>query len=142
MINPDKDVNVTVNGTYGNGTIVITIPKNMTGNVTVTIGNETFDVPIENGTVTIPLPGDLPAGDNTVIIKYPGDENYNPFDIPDINVTVPKADIDPDKDVNVTVVDPSASNATVEIIVPPKATGNITITLMVLIIMLLLKMVL
>ncbi len=128
-INPNKDVDVGVNGTYGNGTIVITVPKNMTGNVTIIIGgNVTVNVPIENGTVIINLPEDLPAGNHTVVIKYPGDENYDPFNVTDINITIPKADIDPDKDVNVTMLDPSVGNATVEISVPKGMTGNITIT--------------
>ena len=30
------------------------------------------------------LPGDLPPGNHTVVIKYPGDENYDPFNSTDI----------------------------------------------------------
>ena len=46
-----------------------------TGNVTVTVGNKTYNATVENGKATISVP-DLAKGDNAVNVTYNGDGNY------------------------------------------------------------------
>ena len=62
--------------------VVIQMPENATGNVTVTVGNKTFEVPIgPDGKVTIPKDNLTDADGNNFTISYPGDDNYAPFDV-------------------------------------------------------------
>lgn len=65
------------NTTYGNVSGVITIPENITGNVTVKVDNVTYGtVNITNGTGNFTLDNVTPGNHNITII-YPGNENYN-----------------------------------------------------------------
>ncbi len=65
------------NTTYGNVSGVITIPDNITGNVTVKVDNVTYGtVNITNGTGNFTLDNVTPGNHNITII-YPGNENYN-----------------------------------------------------------------
>ena len=62
--------------------IVIQMPEGATGNVTVTVGNKTFEVPIgPDGKVTIPKDNLTDADGNNFTISYPGDDNYAPFNV-------------------------------------------------------------
>jgi predicted outer membrane repeat protein len=58
-------------------TIVFHAPSDAKGNVTVTIGNKTYDGELVNGTVSILVP-ELAQGSNNVIIAYSGDDSYAP----------------------------------------------------------------
>ncbi|WP_407378487.1 Ig-like domain repeat protein, partial [Methanobrevibacter sp.] len=60
-----------------NATITVSLPEYATGNVTATVGNETYTAPVVNGTATISIP-DLAAGNYSVPVTYSGDEKYNP----------------------------------------------------------------
>lgn len=75
-IAPALDIE-TENITYGdNETITIILSENVTGKINVTVGNETFtDLEIEKGTVNITI-SNLSAGNYTVNVIYPGNENY------------------------------------------------------------------
>ena len=59
-----------------NATIIVKLPNDATGDVNVTIGNETFSVLVENGTAKVNIK-DLPAGDYKITVTYTGDGNYN-----------------------------------------------------------------
>ncbi|WP_407432341.1 Ig-like domain repeat protein, partial [Methanobrevibacter sp.] len=63
-----------------NNTLTVTVPENATGNVTLTVGNETLVAPIENCVATFDL-SDVPAGDYNATVSYPGDDKYTGFDI-------------------------------------------------------------
>uniref|UniRef100_UPI003868E6C8 Ig-like domain repeat protein n=1 Tax=Methanobrevibacter sp. TaxID=66852 RepID=UPI003868E6C8 len=114
------------NVTYGNETvIVVTLPEDATGNVTVKI-NDTYYVfdtqNLTDGKAT--MPGIiLPAGNYTVEATYNGDENYT-VNTNSTNFTVYKA-----KPVlNITVEDIYyGEEANITVTVPDGVTGNITI---------------
>ena len=83
-IDPTVNVNAD-NITYGETeTIEITVPKDATGTVNVTVtdkdgNNRTFtDLPVgKDGTVSVPV-DNLAAGDYDVAVDYSGDKNHNP----------------------------------------------------------------
>ena len=61
---PKEGVNI---DELGNGTIIVAVPDNATGNVTVQIGNNTYIAPVENGTARIDLVGELPGTYNATV---------------------------------------------------------------------------
>ena len=80
----DVPANVTANlDDDGNKSdVVIQMPEGATGNVTVTVGNKTFEVPIgPGGKVTIPKDNLTDAEGNNFTVSYPGDDNYAPFNV-------------------------------------------------------------
>ncbi|WP_407420904.1 Ig-like domain-containing protein, partial [Methanobrevibacter sp.] len=92
VVNPKEKENATIRidapeVTEGeNLTITATLPKDATGNLTATVGDKTYTVPVENGTATLTIP-DLAAGNYTIPVTYSGDDKYNPV-TKDVNVTV------------------------------------------------------
>ncbi len=123
-LNPDDLKVDIINNTPGNVTLNITVPKNATGNITVTIGNETYNGTIENGSVIIKLPN-APIGNSTINITYGGDENYEPIAKQE-NITVDKYTLNPD-DIKTEILNNTYGNTTVKITVPENVTGDITI---------------
>ena len=73
----DTEFDVTVDeGKEGeNTTITVKVPKDATGNVTVTIDGQKYTAEIDNGTAVITVEN-LTAGDKTALIEYAGDANY------------------------------------------------------------------
>ena len=61
---PKEGVNI---DELGNGTIIVAVPDNATGNVTVQIGNHTYNATVENGTARIDLVGELPGTYNATV---------------------------------------------------------------------------
>ena len=81
------NVTVTVNRigyepdvTLDDKTLTVEVPENATGDITLIIGDETINAPIENGIATFDL-SDVPAGDYNASITYDGDRLYDGFDI-------------------------------------------------------------
>ena len=75
----DYDMNVTIpddSKPGANSTIIIDLPDDATGNVTVIVDGKNYTFPVENGTANITIP-DLPDGDHDIIINYTGDDKYN-----------------------------------------------------------------
>ena len=68
--------------------LVINLPKDATGNVTVNIGGKTITVPVVNGTAVIPE-NLLPAGNYTATLTYSGDDKYAPA-TKSFNITIEK----------------------------------------------------
>ena len=62
-----------------NFTITVKFPTDVTGNVTVTIGNQTVNGTLVNGTILLNFTG-LKAGTYNVLVTYSGDENYGRFE--------------------------------------------------------------
>ena len=83
---------IKVNDT-GNGTIIITVPENATGNVTVIINGENKTVNITNGTAVVDLNNITNAtpGENNVTIIYSGDDNNDGVEF-NVTVDIPKWD--------------------------------------------------
>uniref|UniRef100_UPI0038671DA9 Ig-like domain repeat protein n=1 Tax=Methanobrevibacter sp. TaxID=66852 RepID=UPI0038671DA9 len=84
-----------VNKTDGTATVVVKGPADAEGNVTVTVGNQTFTAPMQNGTAVVELT-DIPVGSHDVDVSYGGDDKYEavsnrthvnmPINLPTINV--------------------------------------------------------
>ena len=58
-----------------NATIIVNLPANATGSVSVTINNKSYNATINNGEAIITIP-DLAAGDYSATVIYSGDGNY------------------------------------------------------------------
>lgn len=62
---------------YGeDGEIVVTLPKDATGDVNITVDGKTHEIPVENGVAKLTL-SDLSGGNHDVNIVYSGDNKYN-----------------------------------------------------------------
>ena len=109
------------NITYGDKAVVeVTVPTDATGNVTVTIGNKTYTVPVSGGKGVLVVP-DLGAGNYTVKATYNGDDKYE-SSTNSTEMEVAKEILTPE---DVKVID--QGNGTVVVVVPENATGNVTI---------------
>jgi len=106
----------------GNGTVVVVVPGNATGNVTIKVGNDTFNATVINGTAIVNLTNVTPGVHNITVI-YSGDENHTNATV-DATVNIPKL-VTP---IDVTTVDVNVGDvATITVTVPEGATGTITI---------------
>ena len=63
--------------------LVINLPKDATGNVTVNIGGKTITVPVRDGKAVIPM-DNIAAGEYPVVIVYSGDDKYAPSNMTDV----------------------------------------------------------
>ena len=106
----------------GNGTVIVHVPENATGNITIKIGNNNFTGNISDGKAVINLTGMRPGEYNSTIV-YSGDENHsnvtfnatlhiNKYETP---ITVQVGDIKVD------------GTAVVTVTVPKDVLGNVTI---------------
>ena len=102
-----------------NGTIVVKLPENATGNVTVSVDGKIYNATVIDGVAVVEV-GNLTAGPKTVIVEYGGDGNYT-SDYAVSNFTVEKAKVIPD----IKVID--QGNGTVVVVVGDNATGNVTV---------------
>jgi hypothetical protein len=105
----------------GNGTVVITVPGNE-GNVTVKIGDETYNATVVNGTAVVTLTNATP-GVHEIDVAYSGDENHTGAST-NANVTIPKYETPMSIEVVPGKVD---ETTTVTVNVPENATGEVTI---------------
>ena len=108
----------------GNGTVVVVVPNNATGNVTITVGGENFTGEVINGTAVISVDNLVP-GNNTVEIMYSGDDTHTAVAV---NATI--NGIKYDAPINVTVNEvKEGETAIITVEVPVNATGNVTVTI-------------
>ena len=106
----------------GNGTVVVVVPKDATGNVTITINGTNYTAPVVNGTATFDLTNETP-GTYDITATYSGDKNYTSA-ATNGTVTIPKHPTPMSIEVNATVV----GNVTKVIVsVPENVTGNVTV---------------
>ena len=70
---PKEGINV---DDLGNGTVVVNVPDNATGNVTIKIGNHTYNATVVNGTATIDLVDEVPGAYNATVI-YTNNDGLN-----------------------------------------------------------------
>jgi hypothetical protein len=103
--------------------IVVTLPANATGSVTIEIDGQVITKDVDDGVVTFDVTG-LSAGNKTVVVSYSGDDNYD-SKVVTANFTVSKVE----SSVNVTVDAISVGDkAVIEITVPGDATGWVHVT--------------
>ena len=108
----------------GNGTVVVVVGDNATGNVTVKVGDKEFNATVVNGTAVVDV-GNLTPGNNTVEVIYSGDDAHTNATVVTV-INGPKYD----SPINVTVGEvKEGENATVTVTVPGNATGNVTVTI-------------
>ena len=60
----------------GNGTVVVVVPENATGNVTIKVGDKEYNATVANGTAVITLDNSTP-GTHEVEVIYSGDDNHD-----------------------------------------------------------------
>ena len=120
------DINVKTNVTptvidYGNGTVVVVVGDNATGNVTIKVGDKEFNATVVNGTAIVNITNVTP-GDHEVEVIYSGDGNHTNATVK-ANITAPKYDTP----INVDVGSIVNGTAVVTVTVPKNATGNVTV---------------
>ena len=106
----------------GNGTIIIDLPDNATGYITVLVGNKTYYAKVVNGTVSVDLANETPGKHNVTVI-YSGDEHHD-RQVVNIVVDIPKRETPISVDVNEIKV---GETAVITVNVPADATGDVTI---------------
>ena len=106
----------------GNGTVVVVVPNNATGNVTVKVGDKEFNATVVNGTAVVQLENVTP-GTHEVEVIYSGDDNYDNI-TSKANVTAPKYDTPIEVEIG-EAKEGEPVNITVR--VPENATGNVTV---------------
>ena len=60
----------------GNGTVIVNVPGNATGNVTIKIGDHTYNATVVNGTATVNLVDEVPGAYNATVI-YTNNDGLN-----------------------------------------------------------------
>ena len=105
--------------------IVASVISGATGNVTFTVGDKTETVWIKDGKATLTVKG-LVSGDYTVSAVYNGDDKY----LTSSNSTSFKVSKISGYDIKVNVGEVNeGENATVTVILPKDATGNVTLVM-------------
>ena len=97
--------------------IIVELPEDATGNVTIDIDGKDYTVPVENGTARLNI-SDLEPGNHTVDVNYPGDDKYGPASN-STTVNVPKISDYP--------MDITYDDGKVIVDVPDDATGNVIV---------------
>ena len=110
--------------------IMVTLPDDATGNVTLTLNDNNDYKPliIENGTAKFSI-SDLSADTYNVVVKYLGDNKYSPQSNATVFV-VSKVEVSPStgNNTSVEVIKNDNGTTTINITVPDDATGNVTVT--------------
>ncbi|WP_458453467.1 Ig-like domain repeat protein [Methanobrevibacter sp.] len=121
----EDDVNISIPDIIANqeNQIVINLPSDATGTVTLSIGNNTYPFTVNNGVATVKVPK-LEDGTYEYIIKYSGDNNYSSFSTSG-NINVSK----PTPDVEIPPLDKPSSDGSITINLPKGATGTVTLVI-------------
>lgn len=101
----------------------IILSSDVTGNITIKIGNKTFNGTLTGGKTTIDVTG-FSVGNYTVVAIYSGDDKYNSANSNTAKLNIAKYDMELDVSIKDGVY---GDNATVTVSVTDDATGNITI---------------
>ena len=121
----DDDVNITIPEIVANqeNQIVVNLPSDATGTVSLIIGNNTYPFTVNNGVATVKVPK-LEDGTYEYVIEYSGDNNYSSFSTSG-NIDVSK----PTPDVEIPPLDKPSSDGSVTINLPQGATGTVTLVI-------------
>jgi hypothetical protein len=106
----------------GNDTVVVSLPDDATGIVTIEVDGKTYTAKVVNGTVIFDFTG-LAPGQYPIEVSYSGDKRYAPQKTIS-TLTIPK--YDSPIDVNIGDIE-VGDTAVVTVSVPKDATGNVTI---------------
>ena len=106
------------------GKVVITVPNDATGNVTIKVGNITQTKEVKDGKVQFDIEG-LPEGSYDLTVNYTGDAKYTSGD-DSVKLNVVKHDST--TKINSGVVKVS-DDVVLTIVVPTDATGNVTLNI-------------
>ena len=121
----DYNMNITVPGDVKVGedaVIIVNVPKDASGNVTVSVGKDVYNAAISNGSVKVVVSG-LDAGNYSVVASYAGDNNYKASNST-AKFNVAKADVD----VKINVHDIKVGEtAVIAVNLSPGVTGNVTV---------------
>ena len=106
----------------GNDTVIVSLPEDATGTVTVKVGDKTYTAKVVNGTAEFDF-SDLAPGQYPIEVSYSGDKKYSPQKAVS-TVTIPKYDTP----INANIGDVEVGDtAVVTISVPKDATGTLTL---------------
>ena len=114
------EIDIDGDSVYGEDSIImINLPDGATGNVTVTIGNETFKASVEDGFAYVNASA-LDYGSHEITVSYSGDDKYPAKTVSsEINV-----------EANIDIPDEIPYNGgEISIKLPSDATGNVTVTI-------------
>ena len=106
----------------GNGTVVVDLPDNATGTVSIKVGNNTYNATVKDGKAVVDLTNETP-GVHDIEVTYSGDDTHEP-QVEDSKVTIPKHNTPISVDVDDCYV---GDTAVVTVTLPDDATGNVTI---------------
>jgi len=120
--NPERTITTNEIMVGENGTVSITLPKDVTGNITIKICNVTETKIIENKTIQFEFNG-IPAGNHILLINYSGDDKYESFS-DEINFVVNKFNSTTKISVGKIKV---SEDVILTIEVSENATGNVTL---------------
>ena len=122
---PKIDINVPGDLKIGdNVTIVASLPKDVTGNVTLSIDGKNISVAIKDGVANLTV-SNLSFGSHQFKVEYDGDNNYKANN-ESISFYVDKFDSSMSVDIPEII---SGENATITVSLPKHATGNVTLTI-------------
>ena len=105
-------------------TFTISLPERVTGNLTVKVGNNTYNAALVNGRATVTV-DDLAVGDYDAVVEYSGDENYTKSET-DAKFSVTKVQYSSDEAFNINLADDSTI-PTFTVKLPSDATGIFTV---------------
>ena len=106
----------------GNGTVVVVVPEDATGNVTITVDGKPYTAEIVNGTAVVTI-DDLPQGTHDVNVTYSGDDNYDGITTSS-TITTPKLS----GSISVSVDDINVGDkAVITVTLPDDAEGTVTL---------------
>ena len=108
----------------GNGTVVVVVGDNATGNVTIKVGDKEYNATVVNGTAVVQLDGNVTPGIHEVEVIYSGDDTHNGTSTL-ANITAPKYDTP----IGVEIGEAKEGEpVTITVTVPENATGNVTVS--------------
>ena len=104
-------------------TVIVSVPEDVTENVTIMINGMEFSAKPVNGNATFYIPS-ITYGNKTVVASYAGDDKYR-FNSTAANFTVAKRELNIEVTVNDTIY--VGENATVKVVLPRNATGYVVV---------------
>ena len=121
----EKDINITVPEIKPNqeNNIVINLPADATGTVTLIIGENVYTFDVKNGIANINVPK-LDEGNYKYVINYSGDSKYSSFENTG-SIDVAK----PDPEIVIPPLDKPSEDGSVAIKLPSDATGTVTLVI-------------
>ena len=121
----ENDIDISVPEIKANqeNNIVIKLPNDATGTVSLIIGDNSYTFDVVNGVANISVPK-LNEGNYEYVIKYSGDNKYASFENTD-HIDVAK----PTPEIVVPPLDESSADGSVAVTLPSDATGTVTLVI-------------